>query len=67
MERDPQKQAARSERKAEARAYRQQRRREVRCWFTPPFRHEFVNVRSEDGPVVGKCCVGCGCRPAEAP
>lgn len=42
--------AARDQRKARKRAFREQRRRERRCFFVRPFGHEYV-----DG-----ACVECG-------
>lgn len=49
------KRVYRDQRLAERRAKRVQWRRQVRCWFTFPFKHEFAAM-GDDYPR----CVGCG-------
>lgn len=56
------KQDARDLAQLEREMRRAQRIREIKCFWTRPFKHEFVNMVDRFGRVTGQCCLGCGAR-----
>lgn len=49
----------RNQRRAAKQEVKARRRRERRCFWTWPLRHEFVTVPATDGHAGHKRCVGC--------